>query len=131
MSVFHAFFRAQKETPGEEARNIPWPDIPVPVAGAVIVGEPFGQSPNKIWQVMLFDPDDFATLQSLPGYLASSYNQLRGRSNGPDVFEAVIEEDDPQAPGQKRRRRVKMRNKPSTGVIQEDVIPHQFFGAHA
>ncbi len=128
--VFHAFIRARKESPSEHPTD--WPDLPVPVQGAVTVGTPQDQGQgNHIWQVMLSNRDDFATLQTLPGYLASSYVRLRTHPNGPDVFEAVIEEDDPQAPGQKRRRRVKMRGKPATGVIEEDVIPHQFFGAHA
>ncbi len=124
MSVFHAFFRAKKST---TERPIPWPDIPVSVEGAVIVGR-IGQSVNYIWQINTQNPDDSAAVQELPGFFAPSYALLKNHANGQDVLEAIVEEAGPEGP---TRHRVKMRNKPPTGVIEEDVIPHQFAGIPA
>ena len=128
MTVYNAFFRAKLQPPDPEfPEGLPWPDIPVEVEGAVIVGF-VGSSPKYIWHAVGADADG---LSRLPNYMGDSYNAVQKHANGKDVLLAEVEEDDPDNPGQKRRRRMNMRNKPPTGVIEENVIPHLFAGIHA
>ena len=122
--TFHAFFRAKKETPDPEGRSIPWPDIPVKVEGAVIVGR-IAQSVNYIWHSVTQNADDSASLEALPGFFAPTYAILKSHGNGQDVLEAVIEESGAEGT---IRRRVKMRNVPQSGVVATDLPPHFFAG---
>lgn len=127
MTVFNALFRAP--ILDDPDSPIPWPDVPVALEGAVPVGR-IGASPNFWWHAVTQDADAFAQLEAIPGYRAATYAGLltHNGADANDIFLAVYEEDDPGNPGQKRRRRVKMKNKPGSGIIVENLPPHKFAG---
>ena len=128
MSVFNAFFRAKKDTAVE--REIPWPVTPAALEGAVVVGR-IGTSVNYLWHAVLQNPDDYAILEAAPQFMAPTYALLKNHANAIDVLLCEFEEDDPENRGKKVRRRVKMRDKPATGVLAEDLPPHFFGGVEA
>ena len=123
--VYQAFFRAQIDASQE--RGTPWPDAPE-AEGAVIVGR-IGASFNYLWHTLTQDAAAADAVAALPGFMGTTYDSIKGHGNGQDILLAEIEEDDPENPGQMRRRRVKMRDKPNSGVVQENLPPH-FYGGN-
>ena len=114
--------------PDPEDTPIPWPDIaPLEVEGAVIVGQ-VGASPLFIWHCVTQDAAQQAGIEALPQYIGDGYTTVKGSGVANDVMEALWEESGPDGPFLKRG---KMKNKPGSGVIAEDLPPQFFAGVPA